>query len=137
MTNQVNATHISGNHFSVAVNGHTIDIDTDVEGGGTNKGPGPKIFMLLSLAGCTGMDIVPMLRKMRAPFSDLSIRVEGSLTEEDPRIYDKTKIIYTIKIAKDDEAKMAKAVKLSKTKYCGVSKMFESFSEVVFEIEYL
>lgn len=137
MTNQVNAIHISGNHFSVEVKGHTIQIDTDEESGGTNLGPSPKIFMLLSLAGCTGMDIVSILRKKRVNFSDLSIRVEGRLTGNQPIVYDQVKLIYTVKLVEADQFKMEKAVQLSKEKYCGVSRMFESFAELEFTIEYL
>lgn len=137
MANSVIATHQKGNHFSVAVGNHTIHIDTAVESGGTGLGPGPKVFMLLSLAGCTGLDIVHILNKMRVTFSDFSISVEGSLTSEDPKVYDKVAIVYTIKMDKADGAKMEKAINLSKDKYCGVSKMFKAFSEMTFRVDYL
>jgi len=74
---------------------------------------------------------------MRVAFSDLSVNVEGHLTETEPKIYDAVHLIYSIKVNKDDEEKVLKAVNLSKEKYCGVSKMFESFAKVSFEIKYL
>lgn len=137
MQNTVNAVYREGKHFSVLVNGHTIEIDATRENGGEDLGPGPKIFMLLSLAGCTGMDIISMLTKMRVEFSDLSIRVDGDLTDTEPKIYNKVSIIYSIRLSEENQARMDKAVHLSKEKYCGVSRMFESFAKVEFEIRYL
>ena len=135
--NTINAAFKSGMNFTVDVSGHKIEIDTDEAGGGNNIGTRPKALMLVSLAGCTGFDVVSMLNKMRVKFSDLSISVDGHLSESEPKIYDTVVINYTIKVSKDDEAKVEKAIKLSKEKYCGVSKMFESFADVSFKINYL
>lgn len=137
MANTVNAIYKGGRHFSVEVNGHTIEIDTPKEKGGENLGPSPKIFMLLSLAGCTGFDIVSILQKMRTEFSDFSVRVDGDLTDSEPSVYDKVIIHYFIKMEEADKPKMERAVSLSKNKYCGVSRMFESFAAVDFQIHYL
>lgn len=93
--------------------------------------------MLVSLAGCTGSDIVTILNKMRVEFTNLSITVDGNLSESEPFIYDNVAILYTIKVAESDRFKVAKAVKLSKEKYCGVSKLFEYFVKVNFRIHYL
>lgn len=114
-----------------------MQIDMDEAGGGANKGPRPKALMLVSLAGCTGFDIVNILNKMRVNFSDFSISVDAQLSETEPVIYDEVMIIYSIKIAKEDEPKMERSVKLSKEKYCGVSKMFEAFAKVGYRIDYL
>lgn len=137
MTNTVNAVYKEGMHFSVDVNGHTIEIDASEKSGGQNIGPSPKIFMLLSLAGCTGFDIVSILKKMRVEFSDFSVRVDGNLTDGEPSVYDHAMIRYSIKLDKDNHGKMERAVSMSKNKYCGVSRMFESFAKVDFEIIYL
>ncbi len=135
--NTISATFKSGMNFTVDVNGHKIEIDTDEAGGGNNVGTRPKALMLVSLAGCTGFDVVSILNKMRVNFSDLSISVDGHLTETEPKIYDTVLINYTIKVNKEDEPKVLKAVKLSKEKYCGVSKMFDAFAKVSFKINYL
>ena len=135
--NTINAVFKSGMNFTADVNGHSIEIDKDEAGGGKNIGTRPKILMLTALAGCTGLDVVSMLNKMRVNFSDLSIKVDGRLTETEPKIYDDVVIHYTIKVEKADEAKVKKAIKLSQEKYCGVTKMFESFAKVSFEINYL
>lgn len=137
MTQSVEAVFKKGRHFSVLVNGHTIEIDAPKDKGGEDIGPGPKIFMLLSLAGCTGFDIVSMLQKMRAEFSAFSVKVDGGLTDTEPAVYDRVTIHYSIKLSEENRPKMEKAVHLSKEKYCGVSKMFDAFAKVDFDITYL
>jgi len=135
--NTINAVFKSGMNFTADVNGHSIEIDKDEEGGGNNIGTRPKVLMLVSLAGCTGLDVVSILNKMRVNFSDLSIKVDGRLTETEPKVYDAVVVHYTIKVDKVDEAKVKKAIKLSQEKYCGVTKMFETFAKVSSEIHYL
>ncbi len=136
-SNNISAVFKGGMNFTADVYGHKIEIDKDEAGGGKNTGTRPKALMLVSLAGCTGFDVVGILNKMRVNFSDFSVNVEGHLTETEPKIYDTVHLNYSIKVNKEDEEKVLKAVKLSKEKYCGVSKMFESFSKVSFEIKYL
>jgi putative redox protein len=136
-SNNISAVFKAGMNFTAEVNGHKIEIDTEEAAGGKNIGTRPKALMLVSLAGCTGFDVVSILNKMRVNFSDLSVNVEGHLTETEPKIYNAVHLNYSIKVKKEDEEKVLKAVKLSKEKYCGVSKMFESFAKVTFEIKYL
>lgn len=135
--NTIDAVFKGGMNFKVEVNGHSIEIDTDELGGGENKGSRPKILMLVSLAGCTGLDVVGMLKKMRVSFSDFSIKVEGHLTDSTPTTYHKVIVHYSIKVSKEDEPKVLKAVNLSEEKYCGVTKMFKAFADVSHDITYL
>lgn len=136
-SNTINATFKGGRNFTVDINGHKIEIDTDEAGGGKNLGTRPKSLMLASLAGCSGFDVVSILNKMRVNFSDLELSVDGHLTDSEPATYDKVVINYTIRVNKEDELKVEKAVKLSSEKYCGVSKMFEAFAEVSSKIHFL
>lgn len=133
----INAVFKGGMNFTADINGHKIEIDTDESRGGKNIGTRPKVLMLASLAGCTGLDVVGILNKMRVNFSDLSLKVDAHLTDEEAAIYDKVTVNYTIKVAKVDEPKVEKAVKLSQEKYCGVTKMFEAFAKVSYKIIYL
>jgi putative redox protein len=123
--------------FIANVNGHYVKMDTTAADGGDDSGASPKRLMLASLAGCTGIDIVSILNKMKVTFSDFSMDVDAELTEEHPKIYNKVKLTYKIKLAADDQAKMEKAVALSNDKYCGVKAMFKAFAEVQTEIIYL
>lgn len=133
----INAVFKGGMNFTADVNGHPIEIDTDESRGGRNLGTRPKALMLASLAGCTGLDVVGILNKMRVNFSELSIKVDAHLTEAEAAIYDEVVVNYSIKVDKADETKVEKAVKLSQEKYCGVTKMFEAFAKVSYKILYL
>ncbi len=126
-----------GMQFTGNIDGHTFIMDTTAAGGGTNSGPSPKPFLLTALGGCTGMDIVPMLHKMRVAFSDFSIDVDAALSDEHPRVYTEININYYIKMAEADHDKMEKAVAMSKDKYCGVSAMLEKICPINFKINYL
>ncbi len=120
--------------FTATINTHEIKMDTTADEGGEDKGPSPKRLMLASLAGCTGMDIVPMLNKMKVPFSHFSIDITAEVREEYPKIYNRVKITYNIKMAIKDKPKMEKAIALSQEKYCSVSAMFRSFAKLETEI---
>ena len=136
-THHISSVFTHGMAFNANINGHTVVTDTTADGGGNDEGPSPKRLMLASLAGCTGIDVVSILNKMKTPFSDLSIDITATLTDEHPKIYKKVKMTYKIKIADADRSKMEKAVKLSEEKYCGVSAMFRKFASVEHEIIYL
>jgi len=112
-------------------------MDTTADDGGDNSGPSPKRMMLASLAGCTGMDVVSILNKMKVVYSNFSIDIDADVTEVHPKIYNRVKIIYKIKIATADKPKMEKAVSLSQDKYCGVSAMFRAFAKVETEIFFM
>lgn|GEM_PF-1000898 len=134
----VTTKHTGGTQFRTTLYGHHhITIDDDVESGGEDSGTRPKALMLASLAGCTGMDVVSLLHKMRVKFSDLSITVEAWQTTEPPKIYKEVMVIYKIRTTAANHAKMKKAVDLSQEKYCGVSAMFRAFCKLEYKIEYL
>ena len=83
------------------------------------------------------MDVVSILNNMKVTFSDLSIKIHANLTETDPKIYDDVMVTYTIKVDKQNEEKVEKAVNLSQDKYCGVSEMFRAFAKLSHTIEFL
>jgi putative redox protein len=120
--------------FVSTVSGHKVIMDTTADDGGEDTGASPKRLMLAALAGCTGMDIVPMLNKMKVPFSNFSIDIDADVREEYPKIYNRVKITYKIKMAVTDKPKMEKAIALSQEKYCSVSAMFKSFAKLETEI---
>jgi putative redox protein len=136
-THAVNTVFNGKMAFTTDINGHKIVTDTTVEDGGEDSGPSPKRLMLASLAGCTGIDIVSILNKMKVEFSDFSIAVHAALSADHPKIYNLVKITYKIKLAEEDKSKMIKAVNLSTEKYCGVYAMFSSFAKMDTEIDYL
>jgi putative redox protein len=132
-SHHIHSVYSTGEAFTSELNGHPITTDTAA----TDKGPRPKALMLVALSGCTGIDVVSVLNKMRVSFSDLSIDVQGDLTDEDAATYHTVKVTYKIKVAESDKAKVEKAVELSQEKYCGVAAMFRQFAKLEKEIIYL
>jgi len=120
--------------FDVNVNGHKMILDSSAESGGNNEGPRPKSLMLVALAGCTGMDVVSLLRKMRIDFEDLKIAVEGNITEEHPRHFDHMHIIYKIRGAEIPVDKVNKVIELSLDKYCGVTYSYKKAMKITHEL---
>ncbi|MCF6365414.1 MAG: OsmC family protein [Bacteroidales bacterium] len=116
--------------FEWEVNGHKVMIDATDKVGGENRGPRPKPFMLAALGGCTGMDVVSILKKMRVTdmLSDFNVEVSGELTDEHPKHFISMHVAY-IFTPKDGEelptAKLEKAINLSEERYCGVSEVYK------------
>ncbi len=121
--------------FEADINGHKIVIDAAEEVGGENRGPRPKPFLLAGLAGCTGMDVVSILKKMRVELKDFSVTVEGDITEEHPKQFYKMNVIYTFTGKDLPLEKLEKAVSLSEERYCGVSAMYKKAIELTSEIK--
>jgi len=109
--------------------GHHVLMDTDVEGK-TREGLSPKALMLSSLAGCSGLDVVSILDKMKIDTYDLKMEVEGLLTDEHPKYYHTVILDYHFTGKDLNEEKINRAVQLSVEKYCGVMEMFRRFAEV-------
>ncbi|MCW5908493.1 MAG: OsmC family protein [Chitinophagales bacterium] len=123
--------------FDALQNGKIFRIDGNQDED-SSTGVRPKALILSSLAGCTGIDVVDLLHKMRVEFSDFSMKVKAELTEEHPKVYDKMYLTYIIRLGNpDDKSKMEKAVSLSQEKYCGVTAMVKKFASLEVSIEYL
>ncbi len=120
--------------FESDVFGHKVTVDADDSVGGEDSGPRPKPLLLVALAGCTGMDVVSILKKMQVPFEGLNIMVEANQTEEHPKHYDAMKVIYEFKGKNLPLEKLKKAVELSEERYCGVNAMFKKAVNMSFEI---
>lgn len=116
--------------------GGSLKIDADVANGGSGQGLRPKALMLTALAGCTGLDVTSLFKKMRIVVEGIEIDVQAELTEVQPTYYNKVKVIYKFYGKDFEKEKIEKAVKLSQDKYCGVSEMFRKFSELSYEILY-
>jgi putative redox protein len=122
--------------FESTNEGGNFLIDANKEVGGEGKGFRPKALMLSSLAGCSGLDVVSLLKKMRAEVKDFNIEIEAELTDEHPKFYKKVKVIYNFYDSEFKKDKIEKSVNLSEERYCGVMHMFKQFAEVTTEIKY-
>lgn len=120
--------------FESEINGHKLVIDAKEEVGGQDRGPRPKPLMLAALGGCTSMDVIAILKKMRVELKSLNVIVEGELSEEHPKRFTKMHVIYEVEGDDLPMDKIEKAVSLSEEKYCGVSVVYKQAMEITSEI---
>ena len=127
--------------FEAEITGHKVLMDAHSEVGGEDGGPRPKPLLVAALTGCTGMDVVSILRKMQVAddIESFEIKTETEMTEDHPKTYTKMHLIYEFKSKGQPLplAKIEKAVKLSQERYCGVSALFEKALELSYEIRIL
>ena len=135
MSQQTIVTWQSDMSFEASLNGHSIIMDADVSGGGNNQGPRPKILLLAGLGGCTGMDVVSILAKMKVIPEKFWMEISAEMTDEHPKVYNQIKLVYYFKGNNLQMEKLEKAVNLSKEKYCGVSAMLSKSAEMQIEIK--
>lgn len=126
-------TATGGMGLSAELEGHRFALDADAEFGGHDAGPRPKGLVLTALAGCTAMDVIAILNKMKVPYEHLSVRAEGHLTDQHPKVFDRITLIYELRgdVPLD---KVQRAVSLSQDKYCGVSAMLRASVKIGHEI---
>jgi len=138
MKHEISCAWTGGMAFDADVMGKSILMDASAEDGGKDSGARPKPLLLAALAGCSGMDVVSILAKMREPLTWFNERVEAEVAEEHPKRYLNMKIIYEFKASDGlDPAKVEKAVSLSQEKYCGVSALFQLAIPVEWEIAWV
>ncbi|MGH8004790.1 MAG: OsmC family protein, partial [Limisphaerales bacterium] len=109
-----------------------VPMDTVVEKGGDNTGPSPMELLLLSLGGCTGMDVAAFLKKRRVEPAGLEIEIEAERAKEHPQVFTKATILYKIKGEGIKESDVKWAVELSQHKYCSVTAMFSKTAQIDF-----
>lgn len=113
--------------FSSVQNNVKIEIDA-------KAGFGPKSLLLSGLAGCTGVDVVDILEKMRVPFADLIIDAEADQTDKPPRVFKTIHLTFYVKTEEENRDKIKKAINLSLEKYCGVAAMLKKNSAIEYKI---
>ena len=116
--------------FNVELNGHNFTIDATAKVGGQNRGPRPKSLVLSALGGCTGMDVVSILAKMKVIDFEFEVDVKADQTDEHPVIFKDIVITYSF-VGKDlPIKKILRAIELSETRYCGVSEMLRATTKI-------
>lgn len=109
-----------GMAFEASLDGFNFIIDAAPEHGGEGLGVKPKGLVLTSLAGCTAMDVISILQKMRQNVSALSVTADGVLADTHPMRYTAITLRYVITGEGLDLEKVKRAVDLSQERYCGV-----------------
>lgn len=120
--------------FETDLDGHVLTLDAMPESGGHDRGPRPKKLMLAALAGCTAMDVISILGKMKIVPEEFNVIVEGDVADDHPKKYTQMKVIYQFKGKDLQVEKLQKAIDLSQEKYCGVSAVYRDALKLETEI---
>jgi putative redox protein len=107
-------------HFQANIDGFNMELDTLPEEGGISAGPRPKPLLLASLGGCTAMDVISILKKMKSDVTAFKLKVEGNTTDEHPKKFIGIMLTYEISGIDVKPDNVKKAVSLSIERYCGV-----------------
>ena len=113
--------------------GHHLAMDAAPENGGNNQAPRPTELLLHAVAGCTGIDIVSILEKMRLTLTSFEMDIEGERADDHPRRFTTISIHYRLE-GDLPEDKVRRAIALSKDKYCSVSQSLNAEIEVYYSI---
>lgn len=130
-TNQITTKWLGNMAFeSNNPSGINFTIDAGPDAGGDGKGLKPKALMLSALAGCSGLDVAMLIKKMKLDVQDFKIETIANLTDEHPKYYDSVILEYHFWGGSLEEKKLQRAVDLSVEKYCGVMEMFRKFAKL-------
>lgn len=129
---------VEGMHFrGETKSGHRVEMDAAPEVGGEDKGARPAELLMVALGGCTGMDVISILRKMRQDVTSLEVNVSGIKAEEHPKVFTEATIEYIIRGRGISEEHVRKAIDLSSEKYCVVQNTMNKVTAIktVYRIE--
>jgi putative redox protein len=118
-----------------AGSGHAVVMDGAPEYGGRNIGIRPMEMLLIGLAGCTGFDVVQILKKGRETVTGCDVEVEAERATEDPKVFTRIHIAYRVTGRGLSRAKAERAVTLSKDKYCSASIMLGATAEISYNLD--
>ncbi|MFO7650383.1 MAG: OsmC family protein [bacterium] len=111
---------------------HLVPMDAAPDSGGEGSATRPLELLLVGLGGCTGMDVVSLLRKMRVEFAGIELNITAEKSEGHPSVYTRIDVEYVVTGRDVDEEKLKRAIELSQEKYCSVSAMLRKACPVNF-----
>jgi len=111
--------------------GHTITMDAEKEHDGTDMGPRPMELLLVGLGGCTGMDVVAILKKMRKQITNFKLNITAERAKEHPKVYTTINLEYILE-GNMEEKDVEKAIELSQHKFCSASAMLGKTANIVY-----
>ncbi|MDZ7269946.1 MAG: OsmC family protein [candidate division KSB1 bacterium] len=120
-----------------AYSNHSVVMDAAAEVGGGDAGLRPGEMVLLALAGCTGMDVVSLLKKMRVAFEAFEIAIDAEMAENYPKRFTKITVTYRVRGRDIPEDKLQRAIDLSRETYCSVSAQLRPGTELIYRYEIL
>lgn len=131
---QSTVTWRDGMAFDAELEGFHFTIDADEQYGGRNLGPRPKGLLATALVGCTAMDVIAILDKMRIKVDAFDVSADATLGEEHPKTFESITVRYSFRGSDLPEHKLRRAVQLSEERYCGVRATLEPVVRMNHEI---
>jgi putative redox protein len=113
---------------------HLVPMDTSPEFDGDSSATKPLELLLIALGGCTGMDIVPLFKKMRQDVTAVELNITAERSEEHPRVYTRIDLEYVVTGKALEEEKVKRAIELSQEKYCSVSAILKKSCPVNYAV---
>jgi len=130
---RTNVKYTGGMQFvATADSGHAVIMDADTDVGGTNTGSRPMELLLMGIGGCSGMDIISILKKKKQTITGLEAQVSGAMAEDYPHKYTEISIEYIVRGKDVSEEAVKRAVQLSMDKYCSVKATLEGSAKIHF-----
>lgn len=120
-----------GMNFTSNYENHTISLSGETDESGKRIAFSPKSLLLSGLSGCSGIDIVEILTKMKVPFTKLEIVTDAEQVDEHPRVFEDINIEFRVDAPAEFEEKVLRAIQLSLEKYCGVAAMLGKGRKIV------
>jgi putative redox protein len=118
-----------------ADSGHTLVLDAAPEVGGGDKGFRPMELMAISLAGCTAMDVISILRKKRQEVTSFEVKVDAPRASEHPHVFTAMEITYVLRGRGIDPAAVERAMQLSEDRYCPAQAMLRKAAPLALKYE--
>lgn len=133
---EINVKHIKGMHFQGEGQAKVVThLDSSVAAGGTGMGAAPMEMVLMAIGGCSGMDIVSILEKMRVAYTRFEIALQGERASEHPRVFTDIEVVYRFWGKDLPEDKLRRAISLSMEKYCSVANMIDKAASLTYRLE--
>jgi putative redox protein len=124
-----------GLQFAAESGGQTVQMDSVHEGGEPSLGMSPMRMVLAALGGCTAMDVISLMKKMRQDVTHFSVEVNAERATEHPKVYTSFELVFRVRGHNIDRASVERAVSLSEEKYCSVGGMLKKAAPIITRVE--
>src|SRR5690606_25399148 len=118
-------------HFTAVANsGYVVHVDTKAPEGQVSRGASPMELLMISLAGCTAMDVISILRKKRQNVTGFEVRIHGDRATDHPKVFTDFELEYVVSGVDVDPAAVERSIQLSTETYCSAHAMLEKAASI-------